>query len=96
MDKFNNKKDTDVFFKAVLSLKNEEECKIFFDDICTIGELNSISQRLSVAMLLSEGNTFNEVAKITGASSATISRVNKCLNYGQGGYETIIERLKGK
>lgn len=82
------------FFEAVLSLKTKEECEIFFDDVCTKSELASISQRLEVAQLLSEKMTFNEIAEKTGASTATISRVNRCLQYGDGGYETVLKRIK--
>ena len=94
MEKDNHKEAKEALYKAILALKNEEECRKFFDDICTIGEINSISQRLQVAIMLKKGATFNEVAKLTGASSATISRVNKCINYGEGGYNIVIERIK--
>ncbi len=77
------------FFKTVLSIKDYDECRDFFEDICTIKELDSISQRLMVAKLLKSGKTFNEIAEISGASSATISRVNKCLVYGKG-YKSVL------
>ena len=80
-------------FKAVLSLENEQECAAFFDDICTIQELEALSQRLEVACLLNEGKSYIDINKTTGASTATICRVSKCLNYGEGGYKTAIERL---
>ncbi len=83
-------------YQAVLALENEEECKNFFDDICTISEINSISQRLEVAKLLSEEETFAVIGEKTGASSATISRVNRCLQYGDGGYRTVLERINKK
>lgn len=89
-------KDKDYFFKAVLSLKDIDDCYNFFEDICTIKEMNDLAQRMDVARLLSEGKVYSEIAKITGASSATISRVNKCLMYGTGGYKEILERLKGE
>lgn len=82
------------FYKAVLSLQNEDECKLFFEDICTIKELETISQRLEVAKLLSSNSTFNEIVAATGASTTTISRVNRCLRYGSGGYTMILSRSK--
>ncbi len=88
-----DKKELDNFYKAVLSLKNTEECKNFFDDICTIQEMLAISQRFEVARLISEGKSYSEVNKLTGASTATICRVGKCLNYGNGGYKTAINNL---
>ena len=82
--------------KAVLSLKNAEECAAFFDDICTIREIQDMGQRLDVALMLSDGKNYAEISEATGASSATISRVNKCLNYGSDGYGTVIKRLKAE
>ena len=79
-------------YSAILSLKNEEDCKIFFEDICTIKELETMSQRLEVARMLIGGSTFNEIVAATGASTTTISRVNRCLNYGDGGYRLVIEK----
>lgn len=93
MGKIKNE-SVEKFFEAVLSLKTKEECEIFFDDVCTKSELASISQRLEVAQLLNEKMTFNEIAEKTGASTATISRVNRCLQYGDGGYETVLKRIK--
>lgn len=93
MGKIKNE-NVEKFFEAVLSLKTKEECEIFFDDVCTKSELASISQRLEVAQLLNEKMTFNEIAEKTGASTATISRVNRCLQYGDGGYETVLKRIK--
>lgn len=86
--------NTQKFFEAILSLKTKEECAKFFDDVCTITELASISQRLEVAMLLKDKLTFNEIVAKTGASTATISRVNRCLQYGDGGYDTVLKRIK--
>lgn len=86
--------NTDKFFDAVLSLKDKDECAAFFDDICTIKEMQDIAQRYQVAALLSKGLNYNEISSITGASSATITRVNKCLNYGNGGYKTVLERTE--
>lgn len=87
-------KFTDALFKAILQLKTEEECYRFFEDICTIKEIQSISQRLEVAKLLKEGQTYNEIENATGASTATISRVNRCLHYGADGYKIILQRLE--
>ncbi len=85
-----------MLYKAVLSLKNEQECAAFFEDLCTPQELDAISQRLHVASMLSEGNVYNKIVEVTGASTATISRVNKTLNYQtSGGYKIVLERLKG-
>ncbi|MCK4257707.1 MAG: helix-turn-helix domain-containing protein [Halanaerobiales bacterium] len=84
---------TDQFFKAILLLENEEECQKFLEDICTINEIKSIAQRLEVAKMLKEGATYEEIAKMTGASTATISRVKKCLNYGANGYQIILGKL---
>ena len=84
------------FFSAVLSLKTEEECRAFFDDVCTIKELQDLSLRLEVAFLLDSGRNYQEISKATSVSSATISRVNRCLVYGEGGYRTVISRAKGE
>ncbi len=83
-------------FKAILSLETEEECAAFFEDICTIKEIQDLSQRLEVAEMLNRGEKYQKIEELTGASTATISRVNKCLNYGSGGYKTVIERLDEK
>ncbi|MCR5136433.1 MAG: TrpR YerC/YecD [Oscillospiraceae bacterium] len=84
------------FFRAVLSLRDEEECLAFFTDICTVTEMQSISQRLRVAMLLREGTSYNSITAETGVSAATISRVSRSLEYGSGGYETVIARMEGQ
>jgi len=84
---------TDQLFKAVLFLKDVEECGNFFEDIATINEIKELSQRLEVARMLYKGMTYDEIAEKTGASSATISRVKKCLHYGSDGYKTILKRL---
>mgnify|MGYP003306787432 FL=1 len=86
----------DELFEAILSLENIEECHQFFEDLCTINEIISLSQRLSVAKKLDEGKTFSVITTETGASSATIGRVNRCLSYGTGGYRKVIDRLKAK
>ena len=80
----------DNLFSAILKLGSVDECKKFFEDVCTIKELQDISQRLEVAKLLTDGKNYQEVSKQTGASTATISRVNKCLNYGSGGYSIVL------
>ena len=94
MDKLRNP-ETDLLFAGILKLQTVDECYRFFTDICTIKELQSLSQRLQVAKQLSEGRNYNEVCRDTGASSATICRVNKCLMYGDGGYKTVLDRLGG-
>lgn len=83
----------DQLFEAVLCLKNKEECYSFFEDLCTVNELLSLSQRYEVASMLKDKKTYLEIAEKTGASTATISRVNRSLNYGNDGYELIFSRL---
>ena len=87
--------ETDLLFEGILKLHTVEECYRFFTDICTIKELQAMTQRLQVAKQLREGRNYNEVCRDTGVSSATICRVNKCLNYGDGGYRMVLERLEG-
>lgn len=92
----NNKIKTpavDHLFDAVLSLESREECYTFFEDICTINELLSLSQRFEVARMLREQKTYLEIAEKTGASTATISRVNRSLNYGNDGYDMVFQRI---
>ena len=84
----------DFLFDAILSLKNREECYTFFEDVCTINELLSLSQRFEVAKMLREQKTYLEIAEKTGASTATISRVMRPLNYGNDGKEMVFERLE--
>ena len=86
--------DIDELFDAVLTLEDREYCYRFFEDICTINEIHAIAQRLQVAKLLSEKKTYSEIESITKASTATISRINKCLVYGADGYKRVLERLK--
>ncbi len=86
----------DQLFEAILCLKNREECYTFFEDVCTINELLSLSQRFEVAKMLREKKTYLEISEKTGASTATISRVNRSLTYGNDGYEMIFRRLEGK
>lgn len=85
---------TDQLFQAILSLKTPEECYAFFEDVCTIKELQDISQRFEVAQLLSAGQSYLQISAKTGASTATIGRVNKCLHYGTGGYRTALDAIK--
>ena len=87
-------KETDLLFKAILQLQNEEECYQFFEDLCTVNELKSLSQRLVVAKMLSDGKVYSEIVKKTGASTATISRVNRSLEYGCDAYPMIFARMK--
>ena len=85
--------DLDYLFKAILTLKSVDECYLFFEDVCTIKELQSMAQRMQVAKELSASKNYLQVYEDTGVSSATISRVNKCLQYGAGGYKIALERL---
>lgn len=89
-------KDLDELFEAVLLLEDEEDCYRFFEDICTINEIHAIAQRWQVAKLLSAKKTYAEIEEVTKASTATISRINKCLVYGADGYQRIINRLAEK
>lgn len=86
--------ETDHLFKAILSLKNEEECYRFFDDLCTFSEIEAMSQRFEVASLLADGKTFTHISQKIGVSSTTITRVNKCLCYGADGYKLLLDREK--
>ena len=86
--------NTDSLFKAILTLKTVDECYAFFDDLCTISEIKAIAQRYVVAKMLDEGEIYNEIVERTGASTATISRVNRALNYGSDGYALTFSRLK--
>lgn len=91
-----NEENKELLYKAVLLLKSEDECRAFFEDLCTPQELNAIAQRLHVANMLTDGKVYNTIVEETGASTATISRVNKTLNYqAAGGYKTVFERMKG-
>lgn len=83
----------DQLFDAILSLKDREECYRFFDDIATMSEIHSISQRLQVAKMLTEGHTYNVIEKEANASTATISRVRRSLNYGSDGYQIVLDRI---
>ncbi|VBB05861.1 trp repressor [Lucifera butyrica] len=87
---------TDQLVRSILSLKNEEECYQFFEDICTISELKSMAQRLEVAHMLKHGHIYDDIVAKTGASTATISRVKRCLYYGADGYKIVLARLDGE
>ena len=86
----------DLLFDAVLGLENREDCYRFFEDLCTVNELNSLAQRFQVAVLLDQKKTYHEIAQSTLASTATISRINRCLEYGADGYKSAIGKLKNK
>lgn len=89
-----NNPELDLFFESVLKLENIDECYNFFEDVATINELKALAQRIHVAKMLKEKKIYTEIAETTGASTATISRVNRCLNYGTGGYNLILDRLE--
>ena len=86
--------DMDILFRGILKLKTVEECYDFFEDLCTIAELRAMVQRFQVARMLDEGRIYSDIVQETGASTATISRVNKCLVYGSDGYRRMLDRLK--
>lgn len=86
----------DELFCGVLALESLEECYNFFEDLCTITELRAMEQRFEVARMLDDGQIYSDIVRETGASTATISRVNKCLTYGTDGYRTVLDRLKGQ
>jgi len=83
-------------FDAILTLQNRDECYRFFEDVCTVNEILDLAQRFDVARMLTDGKIYNEISKETGASTATISRVNKCLQYGSDGYRLVLERIREK
>ena len=93
MNKLPKKPRNEKMYEAILSLKNVEECMRFFDDLCTVTELMAMEQRYQVASCLDDGMIYNDILAQTGASSATISRVNRSLQYGAGGYEIVFDRL---
>lgn len=95
MDKLHTK-EVDELFSAILSLESPEECYMFFEDICTVKELFEIAQRLKAAKMLRRGENYAVVCAETGMSTATISRVNKCLEYGTGGYDIVLKRMEEK
>jgi len=88
-----NDKAIDQLFAAILTLKDVEECYVFFEDLCTVNEVQSLSQRLEVARMLRKRSTYNQIEAETGASTATISRVKRCLNYGNDGYALALDRI---
>ncbi len=94
MSKNLHTESVDLLFDAVLSLKTKEECYSFFEDVCTVNEIISLSQRIAVAKMLREGYTYLEISEKTGASTATVSRVNRSLIYGSDGYEIVFNRLR--
>jgi len=96
MTKNEKREHGDVLYEAILTLKDLEECKKFFSDLCTVAELRAMEQRFEVAMLLSDGMIYNDILERTGASSATISRVNRSLQYGADGYQAVLPRIKEK
>lgn len=85
--------EMDALFEAILSLQNVEECYAFFQDLCTMKELGDMAQRLDAAKMLLKGNTYEQIVKDAEISTATISRINRCIQYGNGGYRMVIERL---
>ena len=87
---------TDALFDAILSLESRDECYQFFEDLCTVKEISDMAQRLEAAKLLLNGNTYDQIVKTVEISTATISRINRCIQYGSGGYRTVIERLEGR
>ena len=94
MTKHEKRDHGDLLYQAILTLKDLDECKKFFSDLSTVGELRSMEQRFEVAMLLSDGMIYNDILERTGASSATISRVNRSLQYGADGYQAVLPRVK--
>ena len=96
MTKNEKREHSDLLYEAILTLKDLGECRKFFSDLCTVAELRAMEQRFEVAMLLSEGMIYNDILERTGASSATISRVNRSLQYGADGYQAVLPRIKEK
>ena len=88
-------KTTDALFDAILSLETREECYLFFEDLCTVKEISDMAQRLEAAKLLLSGNTYDQIVRTVEISTATISRINRCIQYGSGGYRNVIEKLEG-
>ena len=86
---------SELLYESILTLKSVEECRNFFQDLCTMSELRAMEQRMEVAVLLSDGMIYNDILERTGASSATISRVNRALQYGADGYQTVLPRISG-
>lgn len=86
-------KQIERLFEAITKIENEEECFAFFEDLCTVKEIQDMSQRFETALMLKDGKSYSEITAEVGVSSATIGRVNKCLNYGTGGYDSVISKL---
>lgn len=93
MDKIKSK-STELLFEGILSLKSVDECYDFFEDLCTVREIKSMAQRFEVARMLSEKQVYSDIVEKTGASTATVSRVNRSLSYGNNGYQTVFSRMK--
>ena len=96
MTKNEKREHGDLLYQAILTLQDLDECKKFFSDLCTVAELRAMEQRFEVAMLLSDGMIYNDILERTGASSATISRVNRSLQYGADGYQAVLPLIKEK
>mgnify|MGYP000827098500 CR=1 FL=1 len=94
MSKFYDKPSSDLLYQALLEIKDLEECRRFLQDLCTVSELKAMEQRMEVAMLLDQGLIYSDILERTGASSATISRVNRSLQYGANGYDIVFERME--
>ena len=94
MAKQTEKKGSDILYETILSLKDLDECRRFFSDLCTVAELHAMEQRFEVALLLDEGMIYSDILERTGASSATISRVNRSLHYGANGYQDVLPRVR--
>ena len=94
MSKASDKVNSQELYRAILSLESEDECRRFFKDLCTIAELRAMEQRYDVAVLLDQGLVYSDILERTGASSATISRVNKALNYGEEGYKDVLRHIR--
>ena len=96
MSKSIHTEEVDHLFEGILSLKSVDECYAFFEDVCTVNELKSISQRFEVAAMLRDKQTYQDIAEKTGASTATISRVARALNYGSDGYDMVLDRIENR
>ena len=94
MSKASDKVNSQELYRAILSLESEDECRRFFKDLCAIAELRAMEQRYDVAVLLDQGLVYSDILERTGASSATISRVNKALNYGEEGYKDVLRHMR--
>ena len=94
MSKFLEKESSDTLYRAIVSLQDVDECRRFFQDLCTVSELKAMEQRMEVAMLLDQGLIYSDILERTGASSATISRVNRALLNGAGGYASVLDKMK--